>query len=396
MRARIALLGLLAVVSTVWAQEDGLSLNATYRLQRDDNLFRLADGVNPQSVLGRPEAEETVHVRAVGLRYANDFGLQRLEAEVGLVDYAYDTYRQLDLLARNHDLRWRWAVTPWLTGSLRTQRDESVNSFDDATVLTRGNRRVRRFDGVDLRWQLDGAWSLVADVQEVRNANEQPLIGEESTRLRSGAFGLRRDTPKGSNAALRWRSGRGETIDPDRAPAPLRDDDFQQDEWLLDLRWVASARTRIDANIARIERRHERVGLRDFDATNVQGRVEWEPGARTLLQWTVGSDTASYQTDNASIARTNRWALLARWSITPKLSLQARTGEARRRYLQPPPGANPDPRRDRTRESSLGLTWGFADNASADLRWLHNRRHSTDSSARYRSNGVQLGLSARF
>ncbi|MGV3499123.1 MAG: XrtB/PEP-CTERM-associated polysaccharide biosynthesis outer membrane protein EpsL [Hydrogenophaga sp.] len=396
MRARIALLGLLAVVSTAWAQEDGLSLNAAYRLQRDDNLFRLADGVDPQAVLGRPDAAESVQVRSLSLRYARAFGLQRLEADVGLVDYTYDTYRQLDLLARNHDLRWRWAVTPWLTGSLRTQRDESVNSFDDATVLTRGNRRVRRFDGADLRWQLDGAWSLVADVQEVRNANEQPLIGEESTRLRSGAVGLRRDTPKGSSAAFRWRSGRGETIDPDRAPVPLRDDDFQQDEWLLDLRWAASARTRIDANIARIERRHERVALRDFDATNVQARVDWEPGARTLLRWTVGSDTASYQTDNASLARTDRWALLAQWAITPRLSLQAQTGEARRRYLRPPPGANPDPRRDRTRESSLGLTWGFADNASADLRWLHNRRHSTDASARYRSNGVQLGLSARF
>ncbi|QIM50733.1 XrtB/PEP-CTERM-associated polysaccharide biosynthesis outer membrane protein EpsL [Hydrogenophaga crocea] len=376
--------------------QDGLSLSAGYRIQHDDNLFRLPDGADPQRVLGRADAGETVRLRSVGLRYAHDFGLQRLEADLGLVDYAYDRYPQLDLLARNHDLRWRWAVTPWITGTLRSQRDESVNSFADASVLTQGNRRLRRDDSADLRWQVDARWSLLADVRDTSNVNQQPLLGEASERLRSGAIGLRHDTARGSSAVLRLRSGRGETLDPLRTPDPLRDNGFSQDEWLLDLAWPATGQLSVDAGLARVQRRHQRLALRDYDATNTRLNLNWTPTAKTLLRWSASEDTDSYQTAQSSIARTQRWSLLANWSITPRLALTLQTGEERRRALQPPPGQAPDPRRDRTRDQSLGLRWSVQDNASLDLRWQRVRRFSTDPGATFDSRALSLGLNASF
>ena len=392
----LAGLAAVPVQALAQAQEDGLSLNAAYRIQRDDNLFRLPEGADPRLVLGSDDAAETVHVRSVGLRFAHDYGLQRVEADLGLVDYAYDRYRQLDLLARNHDLRWRWAFTPRVTGTLRTQRDESVNSFDDASVLSTGNRRVRRYDGLDMRWQLDGAWSLVADAQSVRNSNQQPLVGEESSSIRSGAIGLRRDTPKGSSAALRYRSGSGETLDPTPGTALLRDDAFSQDQWQLDLRWVASAHTSLDIGLSTIERGHRTVAVRDFDATNARIGLNWTPTVKTLLRTSWSRDTGSYQTDNASIARTERWTWLAQWAATSKLALIAQGGTARRRYLQPPPGQAPDTRRDRTQDLSLTLRWTPTLHTSLDIGWQHTRRNSTDASARFSSDALSISAAASF
>lgn len=396
MRAHLFALGLLTVGSMAWAQDDGLSLSAAWRVQRDNNLFRLPDGVDPRLALGQPSAAETVHIRSVGLRYARDFSLQRLEADVGLVDYAYDTHDQLDLLARNYDLRWRWAITPDFTGTVRAQQDESVNSFEDASVLTRGNRRLRRYESVDARWRLDGAWSLLAEAQDSRSENQQPLLGEDSQVLRTTGLGLRRETPKGSALSLRWRSGDGKTIDPDRPPARLRDDDFSQNEWLLDARWPVTDKTRLDAGLARVDRQHRRVAARDFDALNWRVAIDWTPSAKTVLRLSTSADTGSYQTDNASVARTQRWSLGGSWLLTPKLSLQASWGSTDRDYQQAPPGALPDPRKDRTRERSLSLRWAFVRQASLELAWQDSRRQSNDPSMRYRSELWRVGVSGRF
>lgn len=396
MRVALTVLALWSAGTATWAQEDGLSLSASYRLQQDDNLFRLADGVDPVSVLGRPDTGETVHVRSLGLRYARNFSLQRIEASVGVVDYDYDTFSRLDLLANNHDIRWAWSITPVVTGSLRTLRDESVNSFADASVLNSDNRRTRRFDSADLRWQIDGAWFALTELQRSRNVNEQPLVGEESSQTDTAAIGVGRQTPKGSSATLRWQTGSGRTFDPAGAPSPLRDDNFSQNAWVLDLNWVASGRSTLLASLSGIDRRHDRVPLRDYQVLNGRLQASWSPSARTLLRGTWSRENASYQTDQASITRNDQWSLLANWSITHRMSLSAQLSEARRRFLRPLPGQSPDPRRDHTRDQSLTLRWSFTDDASMDLRWLSSRRFSTDPAARFRSHGLQWGLSASF
>ena len=57
-------------------------------------------------------------------------------------------------------------------GQLRAERDESVNTFDDASVLTRGNQRVRRYEGFDALYELDGVWRLVGGVQSTATAED--------------------------------------------------------------------------------------------------------------------------------------------------------------------------------------------------------------------------------
>lgn len=393
----VMLAGLLAAALPAWAQEDGLSLSASWRIQRDDNLFRLPDGVDPRQALGSPSAAETVHLRSLGLAYARDFSLQRLEVDVGLIDYDYERYRQLDLLARNYDLRWRWAFTPQVTGTLRTSRDESVNSFDDASALTRGNRRLARFNQADARWRLDGAWSLLAEAQQSRNDNEQPLVGEDSSRLRSAAVGVLRETPKGSQLSLRWREGSGETLDAvGRTPDALRDDDFRQREWLLDARWPVSAQLALDASLIGRERTHRRLPRRDFDALDHRLSIDWLSSAKTRLRLSNSRDTGGYQTNNANVVRTDRWSLGGSWFISSKLSLQADWSVSDRSYREPPAGAAPDLREDRTTDRLLSLRWAFTRQAALDLAWQHSRRDSNDARARYRSALWRLGVSARF
>jgi exopolysaccharide biosynthesis operon protein EpsL len=390
-----ALLALGSAGATLAQDTDGLDLSASYTLRHDDNLFRLPDGVRPQAVLGRPSAGETMDISSLGLRYAKTHSLQRIELDVSLVDYRYRTHQRLDLLATNYDLAWRWALTPRLRGSLRAEQDESVNSFDDASVLTSGNQRTQRHEAFDAVYEIDGAWRLVAGVLRTRNQNEQPLLGEESYVLRSAEAGLRYDASSGSSVTWRLRKGSGSTLAGLGPPVLLRDTEFDQDEQVLDVRWLASAKTTVELNLVHLPRRHDRLALRDYDGTNAALSLRWSATAKTLwtLQWS--SDVSSYQSLNASHVRTDKLQLGHVWQIAARTTLQASLGETRRRFLGPPPGRTPDPTREATQEASLGLRWAVSRNLSLNTSLQHTQRRGNRPGLAFSSTQALVGLSLR-
>lgn len=372
---------------------DGLTLRAGHTLSHDDNLFRLPDGVDPQAVLGRSTASETVGISTLGASYARDFSLQRLEVDVSLVDYRYRNFSRLDLLATNYDLTWRWAVTPRLRGALVAERDESVNSFDDTSVLSRGNQRVRRYQGFDALYEIDGVWRLVGGVQSTRNQNEQPLIGEDSYVSRSADVGLRYEALSGSSVTARLRNGSGNTFNGVALPAALRDTDFKQREQVLDMRWLLTEKTTADLNLTRLERTHARLASRDYSGTNSALSLRWAATAKTLwtLQW--ASDLSSYQTANASFSRNERLTASYLWQIAARTNLQASVSESRRRYLGAPPGQSSDPQRDTTREASVGLRWNATRNLALNASLQHTQRSSNRPGLTFSSTQAVVGLS---
>lgn len=394
-RWSLALLALpLSFAHTASAQStDGLTLRAGYTLQHDDNLFRLPDGVDPQTALGRSSAADSVGIGTLGMSYARNYSLQRLELDVSLVDYRYQTFSRLDLLATNYDIAWRWAITPRLRGSLVAERDESVSSFDDTSVLTRGNQRVRRYQGFDALYELDGVWRLVGGIQRTLNQNEQPLIGEDSYVSTSADAGLRYQARSGSSVTARLRNGSGSTFNNSAAvPAAPRDTDFNQREQMLDIRWLLSEKTTADLNLARLQRTHARLPSRDYSGTNSALSLRWAATAKTL--WTVqwASDLSSYQTANASFARTDRLTASYQWQMAARTSLQASMGESRRRYLGPPAGQLPDPQRDTTRDASLGLRWNATRNLALNASVQHTQRSSNRPGLAFSSTQAIVGL----
>ncbi|RJP71182.1 MAG: hypothetical protein C4535_03215 [Comamonadaceae bacterium] len=392
LRWALALLTIGAGHAAMAQTDDGLTLTAAYTMQRDDNLFRLPDGVDPQAALGRPSAAETVAIGSLGARYAKSYSLQRIELDLSVVDYRYRTYSRLDLLATNYDLAWHWSFTPRLRGTLRAERDESVNTFDDASVLTRGNQRVRRYEGFDALYEIDGVWRLVGGVQSTRNQNEQPLVGEDSYTSRSADLGLRHDARSGSSVTLRLRRGSGNTINDAAPPAPLRDADFDQDEQVLDARWLLSAKTTAELNLTRFQRNHDRVAARDYSGTNTALGLRWAATAKTLWSLRWSSDLSSYQTTNASYARTERLSASHVWQIAARTSLQTSLSESRRRYLGAPPGQVPDPQRDATRDASIGLRWMADRHLRLDASLRHTQRSGNRPGLAFSSTQAVVGV----
>ena len=160
-----------------WAQQDSpLVLNASYALQTDSNLFRLPSAADTQALVGRSSAAEQIGATTLGLRFATTQSLQKFEFNASIVDYHYQNFDYLNFVATNYDAAWRWSLTPQFTGSITSQRVETLNSFADYQGFRTRNQRTdttHSFDGV---YALQGPWRLLGGVSQTERSNEQALV----------------------------------------------------------------------------------------------------------------------------------------------------------------------------------------------------------------------------
>jgi hypothetical protein len=363
------------------AEEPRLSVSAGQTLQHESNIFRLGPGTDPMVILGQTSTGETVDITSLRLQYKTQFSLQEVDIDLGLVDYNYQRYNTLDLLARNYGLEWRWAITPRLRGKARAERISSVGSFDDAVGISSSNQRLRLRQVVDATYELDGVWRLLLAAQNTRNRFDQPLLGEDGTSLRSGEVGIRFDAPSTSSASLRWRKGTGRTLSGLATLSGV--DNFEQSEWLIDLRLHASQKTVLSASLTGVSRAYTQTLNRDFSGTSASFAVNWEASAKSLWTARWSSDLSAYSTTGSSTARTNQIALSYQWSIGPRTRLQLGLIESRLRLGAAPLGVALNPLQNSTSEQSLGLAWAPTRNLALDALLVDTRRSGNTPDQRF-------------
>lgn len=387
-----ALLGSNLLTAAALAQPaDGLYVTASYQLQHDSNLFRLPTGVDPRPLIGRDSTGEMVHVQTLGVGFDKSYSLQRVRAEVSLANHRYQHFSRYDLLAKNYALGWNWAYTPDLFGRLYLEREESANRFDDAQSLSGDNRRLRKRQGLEIRYGLDGPWQLQGALHQTRDATSVDQFGEDSYRQSTIETGLQRRFGTGNRVGTRLRHSDGRHLD-----NPLTQDDYRQDELWLDLRWVLSGKTTADGSLTLLERSHPSDPAMDFSGHNASLSVNWQASGKTA--WTLsGTSTLSgNQTLTSTHARNERLSLTGTWLPGSRTSVSGSLAETQRRLLGNPTGIGTDARRDRTRDASLTLVWNFQPKLSLQARLQHSQRRSTQASAAFSSTQASLGLNARY
>ena len=303
-----------------------------------------------------------------------------------------DSNSRYDLVATNYDANWDWAVTPDLRGRVHADRSETVNSFDDTSALTTGtNRRVRAHHGVDFRYQLDGAWSVLGGLYRNEDRYDESVVGADNYRQTSAEGGMRRVFGTGSDVTARGRYSSGKNLDTQGAS-----DNFRQLDAQLDVRWALSGQTAVNAGVKYLDRNYSAAPAYDYNGFNTSASVQWQTTGRLVLNAGASSELGSYRTSASTHSRTDRLNLSAIWQYSPFTSVRASIGETRLRLLGHPSGGATSPRRDNTVEAALSANWIIDDLFTLSGGITHRKRDSTAPLNDFSSTQVNVGLDVRF
>jgi exopolysaccharide biosynthesis operon protein EpsL len=354
------LLGLLFLVAVTPATAQGngpFTVSAGYTVQSDSNLFRLPAEANTNALLGR-SGDEKIGIATLGLGFKSQQSLQGLEANVSVSNYQYQNFDYLNYTAADYDLKWLWAFTPRLTGSLVSDRKETQNSFADVTQGdTRKNVRIDASTGLEANYEVDGPWRLVAGLSTTRQSNQEAAIAGSDYGYTTADLGVRYVFPSGSSMTYLGKLNNGNYFNATFPNDGYFDNSYKQFEHDFRLHWTWSGLSTADVYATHLERNHPNYPSRDFSGWNTGASIYYAASGKLSVMGSYRHELAVYATGDSNYTQTDHLTVIPTWQIGPKTSLKLQFDTADIQYVGTPSNAVPSQRRDRTRDTSLSLTW---------------------------------------
>ncbi len=358
---------------TDFSDADTLQWRAGLGWEHDDNVFK-APGGQAQS--------DSLLVSNVGLRVSKPWSLQRLDLNLNLNRYDYDSNSALDFTALNYDGAFRFAVTPRFRGNVLADRREFTDRF---SVLTGNqvNRRTELNHAVEAEYEVGAAWRALAGVFEQRLENS---VGGAfaDTAVRGAEAGARYEFRSGNNLAYRFRQGQG---DYSATSASFPATDFTDRQHDFEANWAPTGALRLNGRMGYLERQHDNDPVRDFSGWVGRVNATWNLTGKTSITAGVIRDLAAFRTNFAGYFEGYRAFIEPRWQATAKTALRLRVEQGMRNYKAPLVPTDPDVgREDQLNLAAVALEWEPIRALRLMLTAQRDERSSNIAGRDYRAN----------
>lgn len=290
---------------------------------RDDNLFRLADGVNPQPILGTSDRAVTVTQIGAGVQADLPLSRQRILLDARVDAYNYSHFGNLGYTGYNLGGEWRWLAGENWRGSLGARARKYQSSFSDLQapvqdLITENYLFASAAYLFTPRWRVRGQVDFYD--YDHSNALRTPL-NNQTTAFTAGVDYV---TPADNSLGGQVKYTDGRYPNGLIVATSLVGGNFQEWESSVVGHWNVTGKTRLDARLGYTKREYEQVAVRNFGGGT--GRIDWDwfIGGKTLLAFAAWREIRSYQDVLASYVISKGIGFGPDWAPTAKLVFGAR------------------------------------------------------------------------
>jgi hypothetical protein len=351
------------------AQTAPWTLSATQSFNRNTNLYRLPDGVQPGAGLTRGDWLSTTTL-AAGLDQR--IGRQRVLGEASLRALRHRDNERLDHEGYTLAAAWDWETIERLSGTLRAGSTRTLRPFDSfalagATATTARNLEttdelaaVARLGGV-------GRLTLEAAAGMRRVGYSDPAYATSELRADTLALGARWRPAGGTVLGAAWRHTWGRY--------PVLGDRYHSDALDFTAEAQPSGPSRLYLRLSPARARYDGATERDYSGLTGAAQWRWQATGKLALALRAVRDLGQdaylerYGADGVAAPRGSvddstvltRLALEAEHALTAKVALTASAGVTRRDLARPGLPSLGQPAvlegRDTTRSVVVGARW---------------------------------------
>lgn len=393
---------LLAILPLAWSvdgwadEQDKFNISVERAQQYDSNLFRLPDGANSAALPGNFEPSEHIGVTSAALTLDKAYSMQRFQLSASVIDYNYRNFSYLSFTALNYAAAWQWSLTPRIKGVLSSSRVEAPTNYQDFKGFNTRNVHTDIVTHFEAEADLGGAWRVLAGLDHLTSQEEQFVVREGDASGRSAALGLRYVFSSGNTVTYRVREGRGDSIGLTNT-STVGSLDFDDRFHELDVQWVLTGKTRINARLGHSSRNYDGGAQRDFSGATGDLTMLWDATAKISVEAGARRSLVPYLTANSNYITLDRLSLAPVWKATSRIAVRARYEVAARNYDGAAPGQTaPSGRRDTTQLASLGVEWQPIRAATVSFTLQKIRNTSNLAGAGFDSDGASIAAKFTF
>jgi hypothetical protein len=299
----------------------------------DTNPFRLADGTNTRSALGKDHKWDAVMRYGLGGSIRQRvFSRQSVRLSARGDYYDYQRYSVLDHFAYGLLGEWLWEFGENLTGTAGYERTNRLADPAEVQRPFKDEVTANRLYAT-AAYRVTPDWRLTGGVERARaeRSGDRAEVNTDVNTVRAGVDYL---TPLGNAIGLEARRSEGsapvsEFIDP---TGQFANNDFTEHEVALTAAYNLGAQLLVGGRIGRTKRSYSELPVEEFNGTTYDARVDWRPSAKIGFLFEVYRRPSSVIEIDATHVDLRGVAFGPRWAPTAKLVFYARLSSEQREY----------------------------------------------------------------
>ena len=332
--------------------KDAFNVIAGINWQHDNNIFRVPDGFN----LGSAKRSDQITSDFVGVRIDKLYALQHFRFYYTHSANRFQNNSDLKFDTNEYKAAWLWALTPYLTGNLSSESNESRDTSQDISGQNRFNVRTTENQRFDADWSPYGNWHLLGGVARYRLKNSQSLNGQSDYTQNSVNGGLKYVYASGSSMSV-IGYGRSATYDQRQLVATSQlDTGFGEREVDANLNWILTGKSRLNLTAGYLHRGYDHFSQRNFSQPLGSAEYIWAPTGRLRVSAIAARQVAGYESTTSNYTVRDSLGITPTWAITDKISLQGNASIANRKFRGNGIGGTLA-REDSEKSASIGINW---------------------------------------
>ena len=301
----------------------------------DSNLLRIDDEVDLAGLTGKHSRSDTVKTVATGMDVDWTYSRQRFLISAEMNENTFNRFDTLNYQGRDLNARWNWQFGNHLSGVLGRTFNRSLASFADIRGIT-GNLRDQHRAFIEADWLFHPRWQIGLAYSEY-SLEYSELIQQsgdsESDTMEVNVYYL---TPKGSRVGMELSKKNGHYPNRIFNQTSTIDNGYNQESALAILDWRYSSKSRMRVQSGYIERMHDHLPQRDYEAINSRINYTWAPSVKTQLDISLFQQTEPRDDLLATVSENEGVSISADWAPTAKLTVSGTYRTEMRKNLDDP------------------------------------------------------------
>lgn len=364
------------------------SINGVYI--HDSNLFRLPDSSGVKS--------DSVNINTIGLDLKKEISLQKINANISVVDYKYSIFDYLNFTSLNYNANMEWSVTPRLHGVISSSRSETASNFAYNRAFNLPSQQVNKTNRFTTIYDINSSVSFITAIDQTTYTNDQRQMGLSEYKQIGKEVGIRYSLPSGSSITYALNASDGEYLNIINSSSNNNNSKYRQIDNAVRIHWEISPKTRADLNTTYINRTHPNASERNFNGLQSKAALNWDVTGKTSMEVSWSRDYASYQTytgnplSDINFAQTDRLSFGPIWKISPKLVARLRYEFAKVDYM----GLKSMQRNEKLHDTSFSLQWQATQHIIITAALIKSIRKSDIDFYNFKSNMTSISAQYKY
>lgn len=382
--------------------DNRLQLNASESLTHDDNVFRLADDVNPVPIIGSTDLSDTYRTTAVGLVFDVPTGAQTFRGNLEMNRNDFDRFTELDFNGHRAGVDWLFDGEELVKARAGYSSSRSLASF--ANILNGSQSTQPNIIDLSRAYAngtlaLASRWLLTGEVASNTQDNSAPLYATSDLRATTERIEFAYVTPAMTKLGIGVQSIDGTLPNPSHVGPLIVNNSYVQQDAAIFFEWRPRDYSSLEARVGRMHRDYADLATRrDTSEDTYRVSYSWQPGAAVSIAALAQRGPSTIEEINVGYVLVEGAGLQTTWQLTQAASLTFDVEHGTRTYKDDPAvtlGLNPE-LSEHVSVFALGGAFKLSRVVSLDLRLRHERRSSSSPTGGYNVDIAGLGVRCSF